>query len=193
MSKTIAPIGHAIRASFIIGILPLVIGCQYLTDRNDKEAMKRQCDIPPFASLKEYKGYPATTGLEREALRISGKYKIPGRKVVEFESNLNSSYEWQPLPIPPEILNKIRHKPELVDLEAQNGFFRCRTSENNVLHQTITSSCFEPIDYLMIQKDPPKWVWKAVPLKTVDYFPNLIISVYKSNSRTLTAGVASSY
>ena len=179
----------------LVGILPLVIACQYMTDHSDKKALKRHGDIPPYASLKEYKGYPPAT-LQREGLRISGKYKIPSLKAAEFESHLNSSYEWEPepLPIPPEILNKIRNKPELVDLEAQNGYFRCRTAGNNVLHNWVTSSCFEPMMFV-VTTDPPirKRELKAVPLETVDFLPDIIISVYVTKSRTLTAGVATTY
>jgi hypothetical protein len=166
-----------------------------MTDRSDRRALIKQCQVPSYARIKEYNGFPAMNGFgQREGLKLSAKYNLPRNRVTEFENSLKEKgSQWAPLPIPPDVLKRIRFKFSSVDLNSSNGFFRCRTAGDNVLRMQDTSSCSNPKGWVMFQKDPPRWRREEVPLESIDFFSDIIISVYEANTKTISVGVASGY
>ena len=131
---------------------------------------------------------------QREGLTLSAKYSIPESRVKEFENMLQAQdAEWEPLPIPPEILKRIRFKFQSLNLQSTTGFFRCRTAGSNVLYEQDTSPCSNPKSWVMIEKDPPRWERQEVPLQSIDSFSDIILSMYEPNTRTFSASVKSGY
>jgi hypothetical protein len=169
--------------------------CQSIADRSDQKALRKQCQIPTFARLEKFNGFPYINGFgQREGLHISAKFKIPIDKAVHFEKSLQrKDSQWRALPIPADILAKNSFKLSNVNLKASKGFFRCRTAGDNALHEKETSSCFNPKIWRMVKKEPPRWKRKETPLESIDSFSDIIISVYEPTSRTITASVASGY
>jgi hypothetical protein len=184
-----------VRHVLIIAVTLLMTSCQSIADRSDQKALRKQCQIPTFAGLERFNGFPYINGFgQREGLQISAKFIIPKDKSVNFEKSLQrEDSQWRPLPIPADILAKNRFKLSDVNLNASKGYFRCRTAGDNALHEKETSSCFNPKVWRMVKKDPPRWEYKEAPLESIDLFSDVIISVYEPASRTITAGVASGY
>lgn len=187
-----------VRHVLIIAVTMLITSCQIIADRNDQKALRKQCQIPTFAHLEHFNGFPYMNGFgQREGLDLSAKYKISNEQAIYFEKSVQrKDSQWRPLPIPPDILTKLANsyfKISDVNLNSSKGYFRCRTAGDDVLHKKETSSCFNPKAWVMVKKDPPRWEYKEVPLESIDAFSDIIISVYDTASLIITAGVVSGY
>lgn len=186
------------KAFFRCGVLLLLIGCQLSqssTDRKDQAALVKQCQIPEYAVLEQYHGFPASNGFgQREGLRLSAKFRIPAEQSAAFEREASEeASEWAPLPIPSEILQRIPFKLSIVNLTTKKGFYRCRTAGDNVLYARETSTCATPRQYVKDQSEPPRWRLKEVPLSSVESYSDLIISVYDKDSKSISAAIVSGY
>ena len=170
-------------------------GCQTLTNDSDQKALRRQCGIPNFAKLKDFDGFPTMSGFgQREGLNLTAKFIVPKERVITFEKFLKEkSSEWSPLPIPDAILDRIMLPLSGVNLRATQGFFRCKLAGSNVLHERYTTSCLTPKSWVMFKDNPPRELRKGVSLGPIDYFPDIILSVYESDKQMISAGIASRY
>jgi hypothetical protein len=164
-----------------------------MADRSDREALRTQAGVPPFAELVTFKGDPFTVG-PREALNLSATFAIPGSRVQDFEAAMGAKdSQWQPLPIPPGVKKRISFRFAGLTMESPRGFFRCRTAGDNVLYAKDTASCLNPRAWVMLRKDPPSWEIKEVPLSSIDLYSDIILSVYDLDSKTISVGIASGY
>jgi hypothetical protein len=164
-----------------------------MADRSDQMALRTQARIPPFAELVSFEGHPFTVG-PREGLSLSATFAIPGGRVQAFEAAMGATgSQWQPLPIPPGVKERISFRFAGLNMDAARGFFRCRTAGDNVLYEQDTSSCLNPKAWVMVRKDPPRWERKEVPLSSIEVYSDIILSVYNFESKTISTGIASGY
>lgn len=155
--------------------------CQYLADRKDKIAIRKQCRIPEYASLVDFKGTPWMSGFgQREGLHVSALFLIEESKRKEFETN-SKSIGWEPLPIPKEVRDKIRPGRSRLNLDAQSGLFRCHYAGDNVLYAEETQPCYYTTS------------GRTVSGKIHPELNDMILSIYNPLTGEVTAEVFSSY
>ena len=155
--------------ALIILFSACLIGCQSV-DASDRRALREQCSIPEYAELVSYKGFPSTNGFgQREGLEVSGKFKIKSSEVVKFEKTAQWD-GWEPLPIANTIRSKIRFKGMAINLDLEDGLYRCRTAGDNVLYTSVSKPCAE-----------------------VEKLNDIMISVFDRKSNEFSAVVRSGY
>jgi hypothetical protein len=171
----------------------MLSGCQQMADRHDLKALRRQAQVPPYAALVSFAGFPFTVG-PREALSLSAIFSIPSDKANTFLSEIRmTGSQWQPLPIPTQVRERITFRFPAVNFDTRHGYFRCRTASDNILHERDTASCLTPKAWVQIEKGQPRWERQTVPLSSIDAFADIIISVYEPETRLFVVGIASGY
>ena len=154
----------------LLSMLALLTGCAFSQDMSDKSALRRQCRVPACAKLVEYKGYPAMVGFgQREGLRLEGRFSLSGCYIASFEKDSRLD-GWRELPIPPEILEKVKFQFSVVDMKCKSGLYRCVTAGDDILHAK-----------------------KSKPVSEVETPIDVIVSVYDREKREICAAVASGY
>jgi hypothetical protein len=133
---------NTLRRAMILAAAFVFLACQSQDDM-DKAQLLRHFDIPPGTQIIEYHGYPDRVGFgQREGLQVSATYRFTESELAAWLPQARSN-GWQPLPIPPEIRQKIPYKGLKVDIDAAQGLYLCRTAGDNVLHAKKTRSCAE--------------------------------------------------
>lgn len=125
----------------------VITSCKPVTDAIDKAALKKHFEIPDDAELIAYNGFPPMVGFgQREGLTISAKYKLNDKDIKSWIKNVQHK-GLKKLPIESGCKNKLWFKDKLIPLDAQTGYYFCRTAGDDVLNATETKPCDE-VDYL---------------------------------------------
>lgn len=110
-------------------------------DALDQQALHKQFDIPNDWQMISYEGFPSRAGFgQREGLRVGAVFQLTAAQSDEFKKQ-SVGRGWQTLPISQAIVDKIPYQGLKVPLDAQNGFYLCKTAGDNALNATTTRPC----------------------------------------------------